>query len=89
MLARLAVRAGFIAALLACANAAAQSFDPSALKLLQAMERAPTTLARYRYLVRKTPSLSSGDQVLALQFMAFSENELGLYDQAVFGFLAG
>lgn len=86
MLARLAVRAGFIAALLACASAAAQSFDPSALKLLRAMERAPTTLARYRYLVRKTPSLSPGDQLLAMQFMAFSQNELGLYDQAVFDF---
>ena len=86
MLARLAVRAGFTAALLACASAAAQTFDPSALKLLHAMERAPTTLARYRYLVRETPSLSPGDQLLALQFMAFSQNELGLYDQAVFDF---
>lgn len=86
MLVRHAVRAGLIAALLACASASAQSFDPSAMKLLQAMERAPTTLARYRYLVRETPSLSSGDRVLAQQFMAFSQNELGLYDQAVFGF---
>ncbi|HKR77196.1 MAG TPA: hypothetical protein VJR95_11045 [Rhodanobacter sp.] len=86
MLARYAVRASFIAALLACASAAAQSFDPSALKLLQAMERKPTTLARYQYLVRKVPALSHDNQVLALQFMAFSQDELGLYDQAVFGF---
>ncbi|WP_426663462.1 hypothetical protein [Rhodanobacter aciditrophus] len=86
MLARHAVRAGFVAALLVCASAAAQSFSPSALKLLQAMERTPTTLARYQYLVRTTPTLSRTDQLLALQFMAFSQNELGLYDQAVFGF---
>jgi len=86
MLARLAVRAGFVAAMLACAGAAAQSLDPSSLRLLQAMERKPTTLARYQYLVQKVPTLSRGDQVLALQFMAFSQNELGLYDQAVFGF---
>ncbi|MEW9623618.1 hypothetical protein [Rhodanobacter geophilus] len=86
MLARLAVRAGFIAALLVCASAAAQSFDPSALKLLRDMGRAPTTLARYSYLIRKEPSLSPGNQLLALQFMAFSQDELGLYDQAVFDF---
>lgn len=86
MLARYAVRASFIAALLACASAAAQSFDPSALKLLQAMERKPTTLARYQYLIQKAPTLSRDNQVLALQFMAFSQDELGLYDQAVFDF---
>ncbi|BFI96539.1 MAG: hypothetical protein RSP_20490 [Rhodanobacter sp.] len=86
MLARLAVRAGLIAALLACASAAAQSFDPSALELLRAMKRAPTTLARYQYLIRKAPSLSPSDQLLAWQFVAFSQNELGLYDQAVFDF---
>lgn len=84
---RLAVRAGFAAAaLLACAGVFAQSFDHPARKLLHTMERAPTTLARYQYLIRKAPSLSPGDQLLALQFMAFSQNELGLYDQAVFGF---
>ncbi|MDE2316275.1 MAG: hypothetical protein KGK06_07700 [Xanthomonadaceae bacterium] len=87
MPARVAVRACLIAvALLACSGAAAQSFDHSARKLLRAMERAPTTLARYQYLIRKEPSLSPRDQLLALQFMAFSQNELGLYDQAVFGF---
>jgi len=86
MLARHAVRASFIAALLACASAAAQSFDPSSLKLLQTMERKPTTLARYQYLVQKVSTLSHDDQLLALQFMAFSQAELGLYDQAVFGF---
>jgi hypothetical protein len=86
MLARLAVRAGFIVALLACTSLAAQSFDPSAMKLLRDMEHTPTTLARYSYLVRKEPTLSPADRLLALQFMAFSQNELGLYDQAVFGF---
>ncbi|MBD8880313.1 hypothetical protein IHE49_07455 [Rhodanobacter sp. 7MK24] len=86
MLAHSAVRAGLVAALLVCSSAAAQSFDPSALKLLQAMGREPTTLARYQYLIHEEPSLRSSDQVLALQFMSFSQDELGLYDQAVFSF---
>lgn len=83
---RLATRASLLAALLVCAGVAAQSFDPSALKLLQAMGREPSTLARYQYLIRKLPTLTPGDQVLALQFLSFSQNELGLYDQAVFSF---
>ncbi len=86
MLARHAVRAGFIAALLVCAGAAAQSFAPSALKLLQTMGRAPNTLARYQYLIRELPRLTPEDRVLALQYLSFSQAELGLYDQAVFSF---
>ncbi|MBD8872915.1 hypothetical protein [Rhodanobacter sp. DHB23] len=86
MLARSAVRAGLAVALLACASAAAQSFDPSALKLLQSMGRQPTTLARYQYLIQVEPSLRADDRILALQFLSFSEDELGLYDQAVFSF---
>jgi hypothetical protein len=83
---QLASRAALLAALLACASGHAQSFDPSELRLLQAMERQPNTLARYQYLIRSIPALSSGDRVLALQFLSFSQDELGLYDQAVFGF---
>lgn len=82
----LAIRDVLFAALLVCASSHAQSFDPSELRLLRAMERAPNTLARYQYLARKLPSLSSDAQVLGLQFLSFSQDELGLYDQAVFSF---
>jgi len=83
---KLASRAAYLAALLACASVHAQSFDPSELQLLQTMERQPNTLARYQYLARRIPALSPGDRVLAMQFLSFSQNELGLYDQAVFSF---
>lgn len=86
MPARFAARACLAGALLACAGAAAQSFDPVELRLLEAMDRQPTTLARYQYLLRTVPSLRGGNRLLAQQFAAFSQNELGLYDQAVFGF---
>lgn len=86
MIARHLVRAVCCAALLVSTGATAQSFDHSALTLLHTMQQAPTTLARYAYLLRETSSLSGNDQLLALQFKAFSQNELGLYDQAVFGF---
>lgn len=83
---RTAVRAGLLATLLACTGAVAQSYSPSELRLLRAMERTPSTLARYEYLAREIPSLSGSDRVLALQFLSFSQDELGLYDQAVFSF---
>lgn len=56
------------------------------MKLLHEIGSAPNTLARYQYLVRAVPTLSSNDRVLGLQFMSFSQDELGLYDQAVFSF---
>lgn len=84
---RFAVRAGLVAALLACAGSvAAQSYTPSELRLLRTMGRQPTTLARYQYLIRTVPGLRANDRVLALQFLSFSQDELGLYDQAVFSF---
>ncbi|MFK2931026.1 hypothetical protein ISP14_09500 [Dyella agri] len=82
----LASRAVFLAALLVSASAAAQSFNPAELKLLQTIEHEPNTLARYQYLAREIPKLSADDRVLAMQFVSFSLDELGLYDQAVFSF---
>ena len=81
-----ASRATCLAALLCCAGAFAQTFAPSELRLLDAIDREPTTLARYQYLVRAMPKLSTDDRVLAMQFMAFSLDELGLYSQAIFSF---
>lgn len=83
---RTAVRASLLATLLACASVAAQSYSPSAMKLLRAMKREPSTLARYEYLAHEMPALSGNDRILALQFLSFSQDELGLYNQAVFSF---
>lgn len=81
-----AIRAVLLAALLACASASAQSFSPAELKLLGTIEHEPSTLARYQYLIRELPKLSQDDRILAMQFLSFSQDELGLYDQAVFSF---
>ena len=64
----------------------AQSFDASALRLLQQMQSQPNDLARYVYLLQVTPTLHGTDQTLALQFMSFAQCELGIYTQAVVGF---
>lgn len=82
----LASRAVFLAALLACASAFAQTFDPSELKLLNTIGHEPNTLARYQYLAQEMSRLSPDERVLAMQFMSFSLDELGLYDQAIFSF---
>lgn len=75
-----------IAACVAATMAPAQSFDPSSLTLLEAMNRQPNVLARYAFLIKITPTLSVKDQALAGQFRSFSESELGLYNQAVLSF---
>ncbi|MEI7037757.1 hypothetical protein [Fulvimonas yonginensis] len=51
-------------------------------ELLAAMQQ-PHELARYRYLVKGMPQLSGPDAGLAQQFLAFCENEMGLYSEAV------
>lgn len=40
-------------------------------------------LPRYRYLVKAMPDLSPADQLTARQMLAFTEDELGLYSEAV------
>ncbi|WP_237561488.1 hypothetical protein [Frateuria defendens] len=40
-------------------------------------------LPRYRYLVTRLPDLAGQDLLLAHQWLAFTENELGLYSEAV------
>jgi hypothetical protein len=64
----------------------AQSFDASALRLLQRIRDQPNDLARYVYLLQVTPTLRGTDQALALQFTSFAQCELGIYTQAVVGF---
>ncbi len=65
---------------------AAQSFDTSALRLLQRIQDQPNDLARYVYLLQVTPTLRGTEQALAQQFTSFSQCELGIYTQAVVGF---
>lgn len=76
-------------ALLACLLAVA-SLQPgpthadtvSTRELLAAMQN-PSELGRYRYLLEVMPRLKSSTRVLAQQYLAFSESELGLYGEAV------
>ncbi|HEY0197660.1 MAG TPA: hypothetical protein VGC19_03835 [Rhodanobacter sp.] len=74
------------ALLLPSMAASAQSFSPSEIQLLQAANRHPTDLARYVYLNDDVPHLSGRMLSMTQQLLAFSENELGLYDQAILGF---
>lgn len=46
----------------------------------------PNDFARYRYLHRLMPQLSADDQLLARQFLAFADANLGLYRAAVTDF---
>lgn len=73
-------------ALLISTGAMAQSYDQSELDLFKAMRRQPNQLARYQYLVQAMPQLSVSEQIVAGQFLSFSLNELGLYNQAVLSF---
>jgi hypothetical protein len=75
--------------LLACLLAAA-SLHPGPIRadtvstreLLAAMQN-PNELGRYRYLLEVMPQLDAPARGLAQQYLAFSENELGLYGEAV------
>lgn len=67
---------------MACSGAhAAQKGAPS--NLFEELQSLTGELARYEYLVAATPQLTGNDHMLAQQMLAFSENELGLYSEAV------
>lgn len=67
---------------MACSGAhAAQKGAPS--NLFDELQPLTGELARYEYLIAATPQLTGNDQLLAQQMLAFSENELGLYSEAV------
>lgn len=61
----------------------AQSFSPTAVTMFRDLERQPNDLARYVYLLNLLPKLSESDMVVAMQMVASSEDELGLYNEAV------
>lgn len=62
--------------------APARADGPSSRELLTAM-RDTNELARYAYLLQAMPQLDPASKVLAQQYLAFSESELGLYGEAV------
>jgi len=63
-----------------------QSFDQAELDMFRTLRRQPNQLARYQYLNKVMPHLAPPDQIMAGQFLAFSLDELGLYNQAVLAF---
>ncbi|AGG88320.1 MULTISPECIES: hypothetical protein [Rhodanobacter] len=71
-----------LALAIACtgAHAAQKEAPPNLFDQLQSLSG---ELARYDYLIATTPQLTGNDQSLAQQMLAFSENELGLYSEAV------
>lgn len=75
-----------LAGLLAFAAASAQSLDSVTLQLVRTVQRQPNELARYKYLIDASAGLSATDRNIVSQFMSFSQNELGVYDEAVLGF---
>jgi hypothetical protein len=75
-----------LALLFSATGVAAQAFNPSEVQFLQAASRQPTDLARYVYLNDAMPHLSGRMLSLTQQLLACSENELGMYGQALLGF---
>ncbi|MDE2154400.1 MAG: hypothetical protein KGJ32_00680 [Xanthomonadaceae bacterium] len=63
--------------------AVAQSFSPAVTAMFHALHRQPNDLARYVYLRGLLPQLSASDRAIALQMLASSEDELGLYNEAI------
>lgn len=69
-------------AMLAPATEAAQD-SASIQQLFRSLKTYPDDLARYRYLVKQAPQLPLDDRMMALQLLATTENELGLYGEAL------
>lgn len=55
----------------------------SQAELFEGVAARPQEISRYAYLVSVMPKLSENDRILARQFLASTENELGLYSEAV------
>ena len=61
----------------------AQTFSPAAVKMFHELDQQPNDLARYIYLVKTMPELPVSDRQLAMQMFASTEDELGLYNEAI------
>jgi hypothetical protein len=63
--------------------ASAQKFSSAAISMFHALNQQPNDLARYVYLVKTMPDLPESDRALAMQMFASTEDELGLYNEAL------
>jgi hypothetical protein len=63
--------------------ATAQDFSPAVIAMFHALNQQPNDLARYVYLVKTMPDLPVSDRSLAMQIFASTEDELGLYNEAL------
>ncbi len=61
----------------------AQNFSPAAITMFHELDQQPNDLARYVYLVKTWPELAVSDRQLAMQMFASTEDELGLYNEAL------
>jgi hypothetical protein len=64
-------------------TARAQTYSPAAIRMFNELRQQPNDLARYVYLVGEMPKLAESDRALALQMFASTEDELGLYNEAL------
>lgn len=71
------------AATLLVPAALAQNFSPEAIAMFHGLNEQPNDLARYVYLVKTMPDLPASDRPLAMQMFASTEDELGLYNEAI------
>lgn len=76
-----ATRIPLVLALVCVGAHAAQKKQPS--NLFDELQPLTEEQHRYGYLIAAMPSLTGTDQMLAQQLLAFCENELGLYSEAV------
>lgn len=79
---RMALVTACVSALL-IPTALAQKFSPAAISMFNGLNQQPNDLARYVYLVRTMPDLPASDRQLALQMFSSTEDELGLYNEAI------
>lgn len=82
MQARSIVRRCVVATLCAVAFGAFAA-QVSQKELFEEVAARPQEISRYPYLISVMPKLSENDRILARQFLASTENELGLYSEAV------
>jgi hypothetical protein len=75
-----------LAALGLAAVSPAFADTPSHDALFQALRPLTGDLARYDYLQRAVPRLPQTDRLLAMQLLAGTEDELGLYNEAILDF---
>jgi hypothetical protein len=71
------------AALISTSAAVAQTFSRSAIDMFSGLSQQPNDLARYVFLVKTMPTLPVTDRPLAMQMFSSTEDELGLYNEAI------